>query len=118
MKATGILVRLSVAALLFSSNGHLFGAYPRRHHPPVQPAGAGAVPAAPVKDPNLKKFKELPLNTVFCYPTDKVHEWFPRMKISATQAKTLATPGNPVESVSPVPQEIIVYMMKDKPLGH
>jgi hypothetical protein len=118
MKTTGILARVAVVVLLLGSNAHLLGAYPNKKHHPPKPDVGPVVPLAPAVDPNLKKFKELPLNAVFVYPSDKTHEWFPRVKISETQARSLVTPSNPVAAVSPVPQEIVVYLAKDKPFTH
>ena len=86
---------------------------PPRHTPPagnqtnqtnrVKPAAAQEKPV---------KFKELPLNTEFYFLADKDRKLFPRIKISDTSARTVATPGNPNVTTSPVPADTQVIAKK------
>ena len=85
-----------------------------RTAPPASPSNSMNATNQPAADSNLKKFKDVPVNAVFCYPTDRTHEWFPLMKISETQAKTLTSQATRVSTVQVVSQEAIVYLSKKK----
>ena len=61
------------------------------------------------------KFKDLPVNAEFYFIADKDHKLFPRIKISSTTAKTVATPASPNVTTNPVPAETLVIMKKDDP---
>ena len=88
---------------------------PQRHAPPGGNQTNQAKPAAPQEKP--VKFKDLPVNSEFYFLADKNRKLFPRVKISETSARTIATPGNPNVSTSPVPGETQVIAKKASPNG-
>jgi hypothetical protein len=110
MKARRVLITVGLVAGILAAENQAFARL-KKHHP--APAAA-VVPAAPVKDPNLKKFKELPVNAVFCFPSDINHEWFPLVKTSPTEAKTLVTHANPHSTSQVVSVEATVYLAKQQ----
>ena len=85
---------------------------PRRHVPAAAETNQTnhAKPAEPTDKP--VKFRDLPFNSEFYFLADKDHKLFPRIKISATSARTVPTPGNPNVSTSPVPAETQVIAKK------
>ena len=86
-----------------------YGNYPR----PAQSTNQVSKPASPQDKP--VKFKDLPVNSEFYFIDDKDHKLFPRIKISSTTAKTVATPASPNVTTNPVPAETLVIMKKDDP---
>ena len=106
-----VTLAIFLAASLDASAGRRY--WRPRHVPPAQPATpAPAAPPAPVQDTGQRIFKDVPVNAVFCFPGDRVHEWFPLVKISDNQAKSLVTPANPVSAVQVVSQVMVVFLSK------
>lgn len=82
-----------------------------RNYPgPAQPTNQVAKPAEPQDKP--VKFKDLPMNAEFYFLADKDHKLFPRIKISATTARTVPTAAAPNVTTNPIPVETLVIAKK------
>jgi hypothetical protein len=79
--------------------------------PSKTPAPAQSLPVAPPTDPNDKMFKDIPIDTVFVYPTDKLHKWFQWIKISDTEAKSVVSAAKPTSSVQKISHERMIYVV-------
>ena len=81
-----------------------------RKRPPQNQTPAPVVPP-PKPDPNDKLFKDIPVDTIFVYPSDKTHKWYQWVKISATKAKSVVTAAKPQSAVEPVAGEMKIYIV-------
>jgi hypothetical protein len=74
-----------------------------------QTTNAPAKPAQPV----AQRFKEIPTNTVFYFWVDRDKKNFPRIKISPTTAKIVASASQRTETISTIPGDTPVLVKKD-----
>src|SRR5882672_4875681 len=95
MKRSGavLAVAIGVAAAAPRSYAQYRTPGNRPAQPPSTNQTAKPKPATPQEKP--QKFKDLAINTEFYYLADKDHKTFPWVKISATTAKSVATPAKP-----------------------